>query len=61
MDTKWILIQCRWGQADRSLNTTWMLPMHLVDTEWIFTQCRRRSGGWAIEYYIDDVDGLGGH
>ena len=46
---------------DRSLNTTWMLLMHPADTEWIFTRCRRRSGGWAIEYYIDDVDGLGRH
>ena len=46
---------------DRLLNTTLMLPMGPLDTEWILTQCRWWSGGWAIEYYIDDVDGLGGH
>ena len=61
MDTEWIIVSAGKGQADRSLNTTWMLPMCLADTEWISTWCRRRSGRWAIEYYIDDVDGLGRH
>ena len=46
---------------DRLLNTTSMLLMGLPDTEWILTQCRWQSGRWAIEYYIDDDDGLGGH
>ena len=46
---------------DGLLIITLMLAMSPTDTEWIFTWCRRRSGGWAIEYYIDDVYGLGGH
>ena len=49
------------GQADGLLIITLMLAMSPMDTEWIFTWCRRRSGGWAIEYYIDDVYGLGRH
>ena len=49
------------GQADGLLIITLMLAMGPTDNEWIFTRCRWRSGGWAIEYYIDDVYGLGGH
>ena len=34
--------------------------MGLVDIEWIFTMCNPGLGRWAIEYYVDDSDGLGG-
>ena len=46
--------------ADRLLNIMLVMLMGLVDIEWIFTMCNLGLGGWAIEYYVDDSDGLGG-